>query len=163
MKPGSVKIVDRVSAVEAIKQLNEGDLLFLNRLTVEPLKLISQARATTLMASFTKGDRVGFQAPDGRAMEGVVLRLNKKTVSVVTDDGHQWNVAPGLLSLVQSAGDVQWPRSANPKLPGNGQGGPAAAGALPGGTGPRPRRDLRHSQPLGKRQDGAVKAGAGNI
>ncbi|MGR9117705.1 MAG: hypothetical protein ACU85E_18360, partial [Gammaproteobacteria bacterium] len=63
MKPGSVKIVDRVSAVEAIKRLNEEDLLFLNRLIVERLNLISQARATTLMTSFTKGDRVGFQAP----------------------------------------------------------------------------------------------------
>lgn len=30
-------------------------------------------------------------------------------ISVATDDGHQWNVAPGLLRLVQSAGDVQWP------------------------------------------------------
>ena len=40
MKPGSVKIVDRVSAVEAIKRLNEEDLLFLNRLIVERLKLI---------------------------------------------------------------------------------------------------------------------------
>lgn len=28
---------------------------------------------------------------------------------VSTDDDHQWNVAPGLLRLVQSAGDVQWP------------------------------------------------------
>jgi hypothetical protein len=109
MKPGSVRIVDRVSAVEAIKRLNEEDLLFLNRLIVERLKLISQARATTLMTSFTKGDRVGFQAPDGRMLEGMVLRLNKKTISVATDDGHQWNVAPGLLCLVQSAGDVQWP------------------------------------------------------
>ncbi len=26
-----------------------------------------------------------------------------------TDDGHQWNVVPGLLCLVHSAGDVQWP------------------------------------------------------
>jgi len=109
MKPGSIKIVDRVSAVEAIKRLNEEDLLFLNRLIVERLKLISQARATTLMTSFTRGDRVGFQAPDGRMLEGVVLRLNKKTISVATDDGHQWSVAPGLLRLVQSAGDVQWP------------------------------------------------------
>jgi len=107
MKPGSVKIVDRVSAVEAIKRLNEEDLLFLNRLIVERLKLISQARATTLMTSFTKGDRVGFQAPDGRMMEGMVLRLNKKTVSIATDDGDRWNVVPGLLRLVQSAGDVQ--------------------------------------------------------
>ena len=109
MTSSSVKIVDRISAVEAIKRLNEEDLLFLNRLIVERLKLISQARATTLMTGFTKGDRVGFQAPDGRAMEGIVLRLNKKTVSIVTDDGHRWNVAPGLLRLIQSAGDVQWP------------------------------------------------------
>ena len=60
MKPGSVKIVDRVSAVEAITLLNEEDLLFLNRLIVERLKLISQARATSLMTRFTQGDRVGF-------------------------------------------------------------------------------------------------------
>ena len=84
MKPGSVKIVER-------------------------LNLISQARAITLMTSFTKGDRVGFQALNGRTLEGMVLRLNKKTISVATDDGHQWNVAPGLLRLVQSVGDVQWP------------------------------------------------------
>jgi hypothetical protein len=103
MKTGSVKIIDRHSAVEAIKRLGEDDLLFLNRLIIERLKLISQARSTTLMASFTVGDRVGFQAPDGRAIEGIVQRLNKKTVSVATDDGHQWNVAPGLLRLVKSA------------------------------------------------------------
>lgn len=105
MKPGSVKIIDRVSAVEAIKRLDEEDLLFLNRLIVERLRLISQARATGLMATFTRGDRVGFQAPDGRPVEGVVLRLNQKTVSIATDDGHQWNVAPGLLRLIRSVGE----------------------------------------------------------
>lgn len=109
MKQGSVKIIDRISAVEAIKRLDEEDLLFLNQLIVERLKLISQAKSTSLMASFTKGDRVGFQASDGRMLEGIVLRLNKKTVSVAADDGHQWNVAPGLLRLVQSAGEQPWP------------------------------------------------------
>jgi hypothetical protein len=109
MKPGSVKIVDRLSAVEAIKQLDEEDLRFLNHLIVERLKLISQAKSTSLMANFSKGDLVGFQAPDGRMIEGIVLRLNKKTVSIATDDDHQWNVAPGLLRLVKPAGDVQWP------------------------------------------------------
>jgi len=78
--------------------------LFLNRLIVERLKLISQARATGLMSSFSVGDHVGFQGTDGRALEGVVLRLNKKTVSVITDNGHQWNVGPGLLHLVKEAG-----------------------------------------------------------
>lgn len=104
MKPGSVKIIDRASAVEAIKRLNEEDLLFLNQLIVERLKLISQARSTSHMARFTKGDRVAFHTQDGREMEGVVLRLNKKTVSVVTYDGYKWNVSPSLLELVESAG-----------------------------------------------------------
>ena len=85
MRPVSVQIADCVPAVGAIKQLNEENLLFLNRLIVERLKLISQARATTLMTRFTQGDRVGFQTPDGRMQEGMVLRL------------------------VQSAGDSQWP------------------------------------------------------
>lgn len=109
MMPGSVKFVDRLSAVEAINHLNEEDLLFLNRLIVERLQLMAQARATRLMTSFTRGDRVGFQASDGRLLEGVVLRLNKKTVTVVTDDGHQWNVSPSLLGRARSAGNIPGP------------------------------------------------------
>ena len=105
MKTGSVKIVDRVSAVEAIKRLDEEDLLFLNRLIVERLKLISQARSTSQMAAFHIGDLVSFQTRDGREIRGVVLRLNKKTVSVDTSDGHRWNVAPGLLRLEKAAGE----------------------------------------------------------
>ncbi len=105
MKAGSVKFFDRVSAVEVIKGLNEDDLVFLNRLIVERLKLLSQAKSTSLMANFTVGDRVGFQAPDGRQLQGMVTRLNKKTVSIATDDGHRWNVAPGFLRLVKAAGD----------------------------------------------------------
>lgn len=108
MKPGCVQIVDRVSAVEAIKRWNEEDPHFLNRLIVQRLKLVSQARAATRMTSFTRSHRVGFQAREGRMLEGMVLRLKKRTIRVATDDGHQWNVAPCLLRLVHSAGDVQW-------------------------------------------------------
>lgn len=102
LEPGSVRIVDRLSAVEAIKRLNEDDLRFLNRLIIERLKLIAQARATGYMVAFTMGDRVAFDPPDGRPREGLVLRLNKKTVNVVTDDGQHWKVAPMLLRLVRS-------------------------------------------------------------
>ncbi len=63
MKLGSVGMVDRVSAVEAINRLNEEDLLFLNRLIVERLNLLTQARSTTLTAGFNRGDRGCFQAP----------------------------------------------------------------------------------------------------
>ncbi|MFP4155439.1 MAG: hypothetical protein ACOC00_08280 [Halothiobacillaceae bacterium] len=108
MKPGTVQIVDRLSAAEAIKQLGEDDLLYLNQLIVERLQLIAQARATSQMTRFGRGDRVGFQAPDGRLLEGTVLRLNRKTVSLVTDDGHRWNVAPGLLQLIDSGSGLSF-------------------------------------------------------
>ena len=42
---------------------------------------------------------------DGHDIQGVVLRLNKKMVSVDTGDGHRWNVAPSLLRLIKAAGD----------------------------------------------------------
>ncbi|RKW41662.1 MAG: hypothetical protein D8H96_09335 [Lautropia sp.] len=107
MNSGTVKIVDRLSAVEAINQMSEEDLVFLNRLIIERCKLIRQARATVQMTRFNVGDRVSFIA-HGEDKEGTVIRLNKKTVSIAVDDGHQWNVAPGLLKLVQSAGDELW-------------------------------------------------------
>ncbi|MEY2342073.1 hypothetical protein AB4090_08190 [Acidithiobacillus sp. IBUN Pt1247-S3] len=109
MKTGTVNITNRVSAVEAIKRLGEEDLLFLNHLIVERLQLIAQERTTTLMISFTRGDRVSFQGPDGLTHEGVVLRLNKKTISVLTERRQQWNVAPALLQLVQTARDIHLP------------------------------------------------------
>ncbi len=103
MDSDNIKIVDRASAVDAINRLGVEDLRFLNRLIVERLQLLAQVHATEQMARFTRGDRVGFHASDGELLQGVVLRLNKKTVSVVTDDGDRWNVSPALLHLVRSA------------------------------------------------------------
>ncbi len=89
---------DRNAAVEAIRHLGEEDLHFLNRLIVERLKLIAQARSTSLMSRFNIGDRVGFQSSSGEWKSGIVQKLNTKTISILTDKGHSWNVSPGLLS-----------------------------------------------------------------
>lgn len=97
MQPGNAKLFDRNSAVDAIKNLTEADLRFLNQLIIERLKLISQAKSTRLMADFCAGDRVCFQGPDSQLKKGIILRLNKKTASIRTDDGHMWNVHPGFL------------------------------------------------------------------
>ena len=89
---------DRNTAAEAIRHLGEEDLRFLNRLIVERLKLTAQARSTALMSRFNIGDRVGFRAPSGEWKSGIVQRLNKKTVTILTNKGHLWNVSPGFLS-----------------------------------------------------------------
>ena len=92
------KLEDREGAAQAIRQMREEDLRYLNRLIVERLKLISQARSTVLLARFSVGDHVGFQAPTGQKKTGVILKLNKKTVTIRTHDGQQWNVYPGFLT-----------------------------------------------------------------
>ena len=94
------ELVDRAGAAEAIRRMNENDLRFLNRLIVERLKLINQARSTVMLAHFSVGDRVSFQTNIGEQKIGVVVRLNKKTASIATDDGEQWKVHPGFLRPV---------------------------------------------------------------
>ena len=73
--------INRTDAAEAIRKLNEDDLRFLNRLIVERLKLIIQARSTVMLAHFSVGDRVIFPAATGDWKAGVIIRLNKKTAS----------------------------------------------------------------------------------
>jgi hypothetical protein len=67
------------------------------------------------MLDFRIGDRVSFQ-PEGQPMViGILTRYNKKTVTVVTDEGARWNVAPQFLRADRDAGK---PRDDNlPALP----------------------------------------------
>jgi len=99
----SFELVDRAGAAETIRRMGEEDLRYLNRLIVERLKLIAQARSTAMLARFSVGDRVSFQSHTGEQKTGTIVRLNKKTASITTDDGQQWNVHPGYLSAVEVA------------------------------------------------------------
>jgi len=99
------ELVDRAAAAKAIQRMDEEDLRFLNRLIVERLKLIGQARSTAMLARFSLGDRVSFQSSAGEQKTGVIVRLNKKTASIATDDGQQWNVHPGFLTAA-SPGEI---------------------------------------------------------
>ncbi len=65
---------------------------------VERLRLLQQVRAHRAMLEFRIGDRVRFQADGRDTVEGMLTRYNRKSVTVITDDGRHWNVAPGLLS-----------------------------------------------------------------
>ena len=97
------ELVDRAAAVEAIRRMGEEDLRFLNRLIVERLKLIGQARSTVMLARFSVGDRVSFLSTSGERKVGAIVRLNKKTASIATDDHQHWNVHPSLLTPVVPA------------------------------------------------------------
>lgn len=86
-----------------IDGLTEAELIDLNNRVVERLKFLRHMRAHSQMLEFSIGDRVSFQ-PDGRPLlVGMLTRYNKKTVTVITESGEQWNVAPGLLHSVNSS------------------------------------------------------------
>ena len=95
-------ILDREMFTQALRHMGEEDLLYLNRMVVERLNLLAQARSTMALAQFAEGDRVQFTGPDGKLRRGVVQRLNKKTATVRTDEGQNWKVSPGLLEKAAS-------------------------------------------------------------
>ena len=93
----NASIVDRELFVQALRHMSEEDLLFLNRMVVERLNLLAQARSTVQLAQFAEGDRIEFTTSDGVVKQGVVVRLNKKTASLRRDDAQNWKVSPSLL------------------------------------------------------------------
>ena len=101
------RLDDRDAVAEAIRRLGEDDLRYLNNLIVERLKLVSQAHSTALLSRFGVGDRVGFASPSGAKKTGVILKLNKRTASIQTDDGQRWNVHPSFLFTAPRGSDME--------------------------------------------------------
>ena len=86
-----------------IDKVTEAELIDLNHRIVERLRFLHQMKAHAKMLEFKIGDRVAFQPEGGGVIEGMLTRYNRKTVTVITDDGRQWNISPALLSRVASA------------------------------------------------------------
>ena len=95
-------VLDRELFVQALRHMGEDDLRYLNRMVIERLNLLAQARSTVQLAQFAEGDRVEFTSNDGAIKRGRVLRLNKKTASVLTEDAQNWKVSPALLRKQES-------------------------------------------------------------
>lgn len=97
-----------------IDRLSEPELIDLNRRIVERLRFLNQMRAHRDMLEFRIGDRIGFQTDRSHIIHGTITRYNKKTVTVIADDGRRWNVSPGLLHAVPAAGDHAGSKNVTP-------------------------------------------------
>ena len=80
-----------------IDELTEAELVDLNHRIVERLRFLNQMRAHGQMLEFKIGDHVTFQPESRPPVVGMLTRYNKKTVTVITDDGQHWNVSPSFL------------------------------------------------------------------
>ena len=81
-----------------IDDLTYEELIKLNHKIVERLKFLDSMHAHNEMMQFSPGDKVTFEPHNREKQTGTLVKFNKKTVTVLTDDGRQWNVAPHLLS-----------------------------------------------------------------
>lgn len=85
-----------------IDKLTEAELIDLNNRVVARLKFLSQMRAHAHMLEFSIGERVSFQ-PEGRpVITGIIAKYNRKSVTVIAENGQQWNVAPVFLRKAES-------------------------------------------------------------
>jgi hypothetical protein len=85
-----------------IDKLTEAELIDLNNRIVARLKFLQQMRTHAHMLDFSIGESVSFQ-PDGHpVLTGIIAKYNRKTVTVITTSGQQWNVSPAHLHKYES-------------------------------------------------------------
>jgi hypothetical protein len=81
-----------------IDHLSEEELIDLNHKIVSRLRFLREMRSHSAMMNFRIGEKVRFH-PSGRPeVVGTLTRYNKKSVTVIAEDGMRWNVHPSFLS-----------------------------------------------------------------
>ena len=47
------------------------------------------------------GSKVSFENKNGQKFFAIVIKINRKTLVVLTEDNHQYKISPGLVQLVK--------------------------------------------------------------
>lgn len=84
-----------------IEKLSLDELIALNRRVVDRIQYLHSLKTRAQLDRFEVGDRVSFQS-DGRVVEEIVVRVNRKTLSIHTDHSH-WNIHPRFLTKVSGS------------------------------------------------------------
>jgi len=84
-----------------IDHLTVDELVTLNHHIIVRLKMQESMEAHKSMMQFHPGARVSFDSPHDERLSGTVMKFNRKTVTVVTDNGQRWNISPHLLSPIK--------------------------------------------------------------
>ena len=90
-----------------IDRLEYEELVDLNNRIVERLKVLDQLQAHAQMLEFSIGEKVMFE-PNGREpLTGIISKYNRKTVTVITEDGQTWRISPQFLRKATSQQNEQ--------------------------------------------------------
>jgi hypothetical protein len=85
-----------------IDTMSHDELVRLNHRIVERLKFLESMRTHKEMMQFSPGDPICFEPPGREKQFGILVKYNKKTVTVITESGERWNVSPHLLTKIEN-------------------------------------------------------------
>ena len=88
--------------IDALSKCSDQELQVLNKQIVDLLNQRRKLRTQEALRSFLPGDKVSFDY-EGDIHFGTVVKLNRKTAGILTEEGEHWNVSPGILRRVESA------------------------------------------------------------
>lgn len=87
-----------------LEELSYEELVALNEEIIDRLNKMDTIQSLQAMAALNIGAKVGFDSKRGRQV-GRVIKLNTKTVGVLTEDGRNWKVPPHLLTKIKDVPD----------------------------------------------------------
>jgi len=90
-----------------IDKLTEPELVDLNNRIVARLRFLQQMRAHASMLEFSLGERVSFQPEGHPVLFGVITKYNRKSVTVITETGQHWTVAPAFLRKIKPVREAE--------------------------------------------------------
>ncbi len=93
-----------------IDRLTEAQLTDLNNRIVARLKFLHEAKLHARMLDFSIGEKVTFHPQGHEVQFGIIVKYNRKTVTLVTEAGQQWNVAPVYLRKLADVAAAARPR-----------------------------------------------------
>jgi ribosomal protein S17 len=88
-----------------IESLSYDELINLNRKIIERLKFLDSFHTHKEMMQFNLGDNVSFEHSAYGLVFGTLVKFNKKTVTVITENQQKWNVSPRMLKKIKKTKD----------------------------------------------------------
>lgn len=82
-----------------IDDLSDDEVYQLYRQLTDKVRQIHEYAEKLALNSFHPLERAYFHKNE-RHIEGIVIQVNRRTVSILTDDGERWTVAPQYLTKV---------------------------------------------------------------
>jgi hypothetical protein len=86
-----------------LDKLTVAELEALNHRVVERLKYLDTVNAQQAMMAFNIGTQVSFDSSRYGRVFGTIIKFNRKTVVVLTEDRRQWRVPPHILTPIKDA------------------------------------------------------------